>query len=157
MLTLNESHEGAAANTVRLLDANVLLALVSSDHIHHPSALNWFTGIEEWATTPMVESALLRLVLNERVMGKQYSFELVRSLLVGLREQQGFNFFADDSSLCEPEMALPLLVGHRQITDLHLLNLAVRNSAVLATFDAKLRRSLPQEYHNLIEIVPVFT
>ncbi|MGB3414723.1 MAG: TA system VapC family ribonuclease toxin [Microbacteriaceae bacterium] len=138
-----------------MLDVNVLLALVSADHIHHRSALHWFTGIEYWATTPIVESAFLRLALNERVMGKQYDLGLVRSLMMQIRQQPGFQFLSDGSSLCEAIIELPLILGYQQVTDYHLVNLAAQHSVVFATFDAKLLRSLPKEHHRLIELVPV--
>lgn len=48
----------------------------------------------------------------------------------------------DDASLDEPAIDLVGLFGFRQVTDLHLVNLAERNSARLVTFDAKIERIL---------------
>ena len=47
-----------------LLDVNLLLALSDPMHIHHESAHRWFSekGQQSWATCPLTENALLRIV-----------------------------------------------------------------------------------------------
>ena len=41
-----------------LLDANVLIALLVDDHVHHEAAENWFTDMAEpLATCPITRAA----------------------------------------------------------------------------------------------------
>jgi hypothetical protein len=57
---------------IRLVDANVWLALAFSDHVHHDVAVAWFErlGEREAAFCRITEMALLRHLTNERLMGK---------------------------------------------------------------------------------------
>ena len=49
-----------------LLDSNVLIALVVQDHVHHRAAERWFVDLDEpFATCPITQGALVRLVLRE--------------------------------------------------------------------------------------------
>lgn len=50
---------------IRLLDANVLIALGDAEHSHRASALRFFektATIEGWATCPLTENAFLRIL-----------------------------------------------------------------------------------------------
>jgi len=125
-----------------LLDANVLVALTSPDHVHHARAHEWFARTSSWATTPVTESAFLRLMLNPAVAGAARSPAEVTAVLDALRSLPGHRFLPDDASLAAPLIDLAGLQGHRQVTDLHLVNVAARHDAALATFDARIRRSL---------------
>lgn len=125
-----------------LLDASVLVALTNPDHVHHGRAHSWFSRVERWASTPLTEAALVRLMLNPAVTGTQRAAADVLAVLGSLRALPGHEFIADDSSLADPAIDLAGLVGHRQVTDLHLVNLAARHKLTLATFDAKIGRAL---------------
>lgn len=46
------------------------------------------------------------------------------------------------SSLVDSALDLTGLIGHRQVTDLHLLNLAARSGARLTTFDQRIAGAL---------------
>ena len=49
-----------------LLDANVLIALLVDDHVHHAAAENWFAGLDgNFATCPVTQGSLLRLLIRE--------------------------------------------------------------------------------------------
>jgi hypothetical protein len=53
-----------------------------------------------------------------------------------MRELQGHAFWADDiSAAAETSGPFARVVGYRQVTDAHLLALAVRRGGRLATFD----------------------
>jgi uncharacterized protein len=50
----------------RLLDANVLVALVVPDHVHHAAAEAWLAAADHpFATCPITEGALVRLLVRE--------------------------------------------------------------------------------------------
>ena len=49
-----------------LLDANVLIALVVEDHVHHDAAESWFArSTEPIATCPITQGSLVRLLIRE--------------------------------------------------------------------------------------------
>ena len=49
-----------------LLDANVLMALLIDDHVHHQAAENWFVGMTGgFATCPITQGSLMRLLIRE--------------------------------------------------------------------------------------------
>jgi toxin-antitoxin system PIN domain toxin len=126
-----------------LCDVNVLVALALPTHVHHRSAhtaLSTLTGT--WATCPTTESSFLRLLLNPRVVGVELSTAHAVGQVRGMRSDARWRWLEDDSSLVEPVIDTSVLVGHRQVTDLHLVNLAARAGRVLATLDAGISAAL---------------
>ena len=51
-----------------LLDVNVLIALIDPAHVQHDRAHDWFTaqGRQAWATCPLTENGVLRIVGSAR-------------------------------------------------------------------------------------------
>jgi predicted nucleic acid-binding protein len=122
-----------------LLDANVLLALGLSDHSLHARVVEWLqresrNGPKDVATCAITELAFVR-ILTQTVYG--YSVEEAKG---ALRQLKGigdldFVFFPDDESAAH----LPVWVLRpHQVTDGHLVALAKRHGAVLATLDEKI-------------------
>lgn len=138
-----------------LLDANVLLALYDPRHLHHASARIWFENIALWATTPVTETAFVRLVSNALVSGEEVTPREAISALDAVRRAPGHRFLADDSSLARPHIDVGSLVGYRQVTDFHLVNLAVRAGLRLATFDARLAGALNPSDRYSVFVIPV--
>jgi toxin-antitoxin system PIN domain toxin len=136
-----------------LLDVNLLIALSSPDHLHHGRARRWFGGVESWATSPMTEAAFVRLMLNPVVAGRKRAAADVLAHLKAMRGRPGHQFWADDASFAEPSADMVGLVGHGQVTDLHLVDLAARRGGVLATFDSAIRSSLVEDDQRLVELV----
>lgn len=128
--------------TTFLLDVNVLLALSLPNHQHHAAATTWFAADRSWATTPMTETAYVRLMTNVRVVGYEIASDQVVDALRRMRSLPGHVFLDDGTSLAEPLIEVRRLAGSSQVTDFHLVNLAAHRSAVLATFDASLVRAL---------------
>ncbi len=141
--------------TVALPDVNVLLALVAEQHEHHAAAHRWFRDAGSWATTPLTEAGLVRLILNPVVVGASYDAGLAIRILRQLRMQGDHRFLPDASSLTDAAIDLAALVGHRQVTDFHLVNLAASQGAVLTTFDARLLASLAPADQRWVSIIPV--
>ncbi|WP_300681578.1 TA system VapC family ribonuclease toxin [Nocardioides sp.] len=122
---------------VRLLDANVLVALALDTHVHHRAAHEALRASTwRWATTPVTESALVRLLLNGAVTGAEFTGQQVLTQLAAMRRHARWTFLPDDTSPITARIDLSVLVGFRQVTDLHLVEVAARHGAVLATFDA---------------------
>ena len=126
-----------------LLDVNVLLALSLSRHQYHLAAAEWFDEADfEWATTPMTESGYIRLAINPQLTGTQISATQAIRALHELREAAGHRFVPDATTLANPVIDIGPMVGTKQVTDYHLVNLAAQNGMRLATFDGSLLRSL---------------
>ena len=124
-----------------LLDVNLLIALCDADHEHHLLATQWFrtNRLEGWATCPLTENALLRVMGHPAYPGGPGSPEGVRPLLQRLRSIPGHLFWEDRISLADPQR-LPSLKGvtARQLTDIYLLALAVYHGGCMATLDVRL-------------------
>lgn len=128
---------------VRLLDVNVLIALMDSAHQHHTLTRNWFLHHQTngWATCPLTENGLIRVISgvsypNLRVTPHQAA-KTLRQL------QQNFahshHFWADSVTLTDDALFdLAILTGARQTTDAYLAGLAHRHAGRLATLDASI-------------------
>lgn len=139
---------------VYLLDANVLVALANEHHVHHVAARRWFSSIGDWATTPMTETAFVRLQSNRAVTGQDTSCAAAVLALGMMRGHPRHTFIADDTSLAAASVDTVSLVGFRQVTDFHLVNLCAAQGAVLATFDVKIVNALAAQDRHLVRIVP---
>jgi toxin-antitoxin system PIN domain toxin len=125
-------------NRVALLDVNVLVALFDPDHIHHDLAHDWFADhrAQGWATCPVTENGFVRVLANPG-----YGGAVVRpaDLIERLRRfcaSGHHHFWADGVSLTDETLFAPAFAGgHRQITDIYLLGLAMARGGCLATFD----------------------
>jgi hypothetical protein len=74
-----------------LLDVNVLLALVWDHHIHHGSAHRHFRAVaSDFATSPVTEIGLVRLLLTPSVTGRAVSPAEALGTLNALRTQPGW-------------------------------------------------------------------
>lgn len=136
-----------------LLDVNLLIALTNENHADHQRAHGWFTTVQSWATTPLTESAFVRLMLNPLVAGRKLARTDVIAALQALRSWSGHTFLPDDSSLAESAVDLISLIGYRQVTDFHLLNLAASHQALFATLDADFAAALIAEDRSRLTLV----
>jgi toxin-antitoxin system PIN domain toxin len=118
---------------------NVLVALAWPNHVHHEAAHTWFAGLERrdgWATCPLTQSGFVRISSNARIVPEARSPREAMALLEQIVARPGHRFWADTVSIvASPHIARARLVGHRQVTDAHLLALALSNGGALATFD----------------------
>lgn len=115
-----------------LLDSNVLIAVAVADHVHHDVAEAWLDGLEEsFATCPITQGALLRLLLRHGATAEQAA-----TVLRGLVSVPGHEFWPDD--LEYGAVSLAGVMGHRQATDAYLAALARRRRGLLVTFDGGL-------------------
>jgi uncharacterized protein len=121
----------------RLLDANVLIALVVADHIHHTFAEAWLDGHDDFfATCPITEGSLVRFLLREGQSGTA-----ALTMLTKLAAHSRHTFWAD--SVSYRDVPLGTLIGHRQATDAYLVRLAQEHDCRLATFDQGLAALFP--------------
>ena len=124
-----------------LLDVNMLIALIDPAHVWHDHAHEWFerAGHENWATCPMTENGVMRIVGHPRYQNCPGSPSVVADILKGLRSLPGHIFWTDDLSLVDAEHVDPArILTSGQVTDTYLLALARKRKGQLATFDRRL-------------------
>ena len=127
---------------VALLDVNVLVALFDPAHVHHDAAHDWFADHHTagWATCPLTENGFLRVLSNPARGGDIVQVPDLVARLRKFRASGGHQFWPDAISLCDQRLFdASVARGHKQLTDVYLLGLAVKRGGCLATFD----RSVP--------------
>jgi toxin-antitoxin system PIN domain toxin len=126
-------------NETLLLDANVLIALSFTDHVHHQMATRWFGALQSrFATCPITQSALVRFTLRQIPQGAPTA----KSLLDAVVSLERHEFWIDEL----PCSSLPWkqISGYRQVTDAYLVALAKHRGGRLATLDESLAVVFPE-------------
>ncbi|MBA2349271.1 MAG: PIN domain-containing protein [Solirubrobacterales bacterium] len=120
-----------------LLDVNVLLALLDSDHVDHARAGAWLDEaiVDGWASCPITENGFVRIISQPRYPAPITPTEAI-GLLDGARGGDRHAFWPCDVSLLDAVTAdRARLHGPRQVTDAYLLALAVAHGGRFVTFD----------------------
>jgi uncharacterized protein len=134
----------ATSHRVALLDVNVLIALFDVEHIHHDVAHDWFADQRRygWATCPVTENGFVRIASNPVRGLEGFRPAAAAARLRKFRASGHHTFWPEAVSLTDDALfKLSAASGHRQVTDLYLLGLAVKMRGCLATFD----RAIPLE------------
>ncbi len=114
------------------------MALAWPNHVHHEAAAAWFRKARRngWATCPATQAAFVRVSSNARAIPSAVTPREAFEVLAKITGLPGHRFFADDTDLSTSDLLhREQIVGHRQVTDAHLLAVAIRNGGRLATFD----------------------
>ncbi|CAN5543456.1 type II toxin-antitoxin system ribonuclease VapC29 [soil metagenome] len=128
-----------------LLDANVLIALVVADHVHHEAAEVWLANAKGcFATCPITEGSLVRLLIREG-----QSANTAKAVVSAVANDPRHEFWPD--GLSYRDVSLKGVIGHRQVTDAYLAQLARTNRGRLASFD----QGLAKLHHDIVEVVPI--
>jgi toxin-antitoxin system PIN domain toxin len=129
-----------------LFDVNVLLALLSEDHVHHRVVTDWLNRTDpQWAICPFTEAGFLRTSTAPR-RGRITMMEAA-AILESLKQRPSYHYVpitADFQTLCSPLFAR--LYGTKQVTDAYLLGLAMREDLVLVTMDKGIVHLAGKEY-----------
>jgi toxin-antitoxin system PIN domain toxin len=122
-----------------LLDVNVLIALMDPQHQHHQIARDFFpqAQIKGWATCPLTENGLIRILSNPAYPNGDHASETVREMLSGLCRLPGHQFWNKGVSLRD-EKIFPRLPVSKKLTDLYLLALAISYQGKFITFDKRM-------------------
>jgi uncharacterized protein len=132
------------ASVTTLLDANVLIALLVDDHVHHNAAETWFSAsTSRFATCPSTEGTLTRLLIRAG-----QTAHAAQAVITQLSQNPRHQFWPDNLSY--REVQFNGVIGHRQVTDAYLAQLARTHNARLATFD----EGLAQLHDDIAELVP---
>jgi len=121
----------------RLLDINLLIALLWSHHEHHRVARRWFDGVRRFATCPLTQLGFVRVSSNPAI-GYALEVTVAREVLRDLTKHPRHTFWADNISVLD--RAVPAVIGTSQLTDAYLLGLAVNRRGRLATLDQGIAR-----------------
>jgi uncharacterized protein len=120
-----------------LLDVNVLIALLDSDHASHDAAIKWFAknAREGWASCPITQNGCIRIMSNAGYPNP-FPVHAVIERLAEACQQNIHEFWPDEVSLLDPHVVDATRIhGPRQLTDIYLLALAVQHEGRLVTFD----------------------
>jgi len=120
-----------------LLDVNVLLALMDSAHVHHGAALAWWRNEREegWASCPLTQNGFVRIVCQGDYPERPTAAQAIEQLRLQL-DEPSHEFWPDDISITEAVLFdRARILGPKQISDVYLLALAVKNGGRLVTFD----------------------
>ena len=128
---------------IRLLDVNVLLALVDPASLHHERAHKWLVANRagfRWATCALTENGFCRVLSSAGYPGAVtpgQAVEALRGLRSGLA---GHSFWRCEVSIAdEGTFDWELVQGSKHLTDLYLVALAVKHKGRLVSFDQRIR------------------
>lgn len=136
----------------RLLDVNVLMALLWENHEHHERARRWLETVTEFATCPVSQLGFARISSHPMLgygMSPEQAFGVLRKFLGDSRHR----FVADDLSCEDRVLFTEQIPNANRVTDHYLAALARQHGLSLATFDEALSVSFPAE-PQLLERVP---
>jgi len=126
--------------TRALLDINVLLALLDSDHVDHRRAHDWLDGAIEhgWASCAITENGFVRIMSQPRYPSPISPTEAI-DLLRRACDSGPHEFWTCEVSLLDARVVdRSRLHGPRQVTDAYLLALAAAHGGRFVTFDRSL-------------------
>jgi len=126
----------------QLADVNVLLALLWPRHESHTAAHAWFakSGHRGWATNPLTQLGMLRLLTNPSVTQDAVSAATTLEVLREAVSHPGHEFWPLHRELMPALKPFRTgVTGHRQWADALLLWQAADRDGVLVTFDSRVR------------------
>jgi uncharacterized protein len=123
---------------ILLPDVNVLVALMWESHLHHVAARRWFAriGDDAVATCSVTQTGFVRVSSNTSVLAEAISVREATAILSVVVNRPNHRLLPDDRGYIDnPLVPHDRLVGHRQVTDAHLIAIARAHGAHVVTFD----------------------
>jgi uncharacterized protein len=120
-----------------LLDVNVLLALLDSDHVDHERARAWISREIQhgWASCAITENGFVRLISQPRYPSPVSPTRAI-SILAHAADTEHHESWPCTVSILDPQIFDRCRIhGSRQVTDAYLLALAAVNKGRFVTFD----------------------
>lgn len=120
-----------------LLDVNVLVALLDSDHVDHDRARRWLQqeSGQGWASCALTQNGVVRILSQPRYPGA-VAPSVAADLLEGACSTPHHEFWPSEVSVLDRTAVDRTRVhGPRQVTDTYLLALAVHRGGRFVTFD----------------------
>lgn len=123
-----------------LLDVNVLIALMDAGHVHHEMAMNWLEKNLSfgWASCPITQNGCIRIMSQPNYPGALPVTQVADRLAEAVASVE-HEFWPDSISLLDSNVfSWSKVLGHRQVTDIYLLTLAVQNGGRFVTLDRRI-------------------
>ena len=123
--------------TRALLDVNVLIALLDSDHVDHGRVRGWIDAEigHGWASCAITQNGFVRIVSQPRYPSPVPPAQAIGKLARAAATEH-HEYWPCSVSLLDDELFdYSRLHGHRQVTDAYLLALATANGGRFATLD----------------------
>lgn len=123
-----------------LLDVNAVIALFDTNHPFNGAIRLWWRDWSGgWASCPLTGNGFARVISQPGYSSPVPYVQALDLLRLGV-SQSDHAFWPDDLSLADrTRFNHAHILGPRQVTDVYLLALAVKNKGCLVTFD----RSIP--------------
>jgi toxin-antitoxin system PIN domain toxin len=123
-----------------LLDVNVLVALLDEGHVHHSLAMNWLESEinNGWASCPLTQNGCIRIMSQPKYPGSLAAAQVADRLAEAANSPEHEFWPADVNMLVNGVFDWTRVLGHRQVTDVYLLALAVKNGGCFVTFDRRI-------------------
>jgi toxin-antitoxin system PIN domain toxin len=134
-----------------LLDTNVLLALAWPNHQHHAQAHAWFASGSKkgWATCAFTQLGFIRLSSNPAYTANAVPPQDAATLLQQWTRLTTHHFWRSPGA-DNPRLYARAL-GHQQVNDAWLVEVALKNSGRLITLDMRL--SVHATKPGLVEVI----
>lgn len=126
--------------SVALLDVNVLLALLDSDHVDHVRAQEWaeVNLAAGWASCTLTENGFVRIISTPRYPHAISTSAAIELLVAAATTDLHTRWPSEVSLLDASVVDRSRLHGPGQVTDAYLLALAVHHGGRLVTFDRRI-------------------
>jgi toxin-antitoxin system PIN domain toxin len=136
-----------------LLDVNVLLALAWPNHQHHPHAHAWFAthAGKGWATCALTQLGFIRLSSNPSFTSNAVSPRNAALLLSKWTVHPAHRFLESPSA--EDPSIYASALGHQQVSDAYLVEIARQNKGCFVTLDR--RANAHAKAIGIVEIIPI--
>lgn len=123
-----------------LLDVNVLIALLDSEHVHHAKALHWLQaeGHLGWSSCALTINGCARILSNPSYPNPLPLAQVLKRLQAATRSPQHESLTCGLSLLDEAWFDFDRLLSASQITDAYLLALALHHGHRFITLDARI-------------------
>lgn len=123
-----------------LLDVNVLIALLDEGHLHHTLATAWLEREigHGWASCPITQNGCIRIMSQPAYPGALPAAQVAMRLAEAAASPEHEFWPADVNLLADGALEWSRVLGHRQVTDIYLLTLAVRHGGRFVTLDQRI-------------------
>jgi toxin-antitoxin system PIN domain toxin len=123
-----------------LLDVNVLIALLDAGHVHHGLAMSWLKSQTRygWASCPLTQNGCIRIMSQPKYPANLAAAQVAGRLAEAANRPSHEFWPADVDMLIDGVFDWTKVLGHRQVTDVYLLALAVQHGGRFVTFDQRI-------------------
>lgn len=123
--------------TRALLDVNVLIALLDSDHVDHERVRRWLSTeiAHGWASCAITQNGLVRIISQPRYPSPVPPSQAIARLARASATKHHAYWSCSVSLLDDELIDHSRLHGHRQVTDAYLLALATAHHGRFVTLD----------------------